>query len=186
TQEDIGGMRTDYINDAELRNAPDLTATRRGAGIATLLATGAAFQRVDKEPGIRQLYAIAELGKADGTATRTPEFMRLKVVSTQPRIPGADLDFRDEVMAQIFDRGDPAPKRTLTFTIEVTDQGKTSGTPFRVRRAFKNWRRIGTMVFDNAVISYNGDAVIHFTHPTWREDRNDPSTATRINGMKVR
>jgi hypothetical protein len=55
-----------------------------------------------------------------------------------------------------------------------------------VRRTFKNWRRIGTMVFDNAVISYNGDAVIHFTHPTWRGDRNDPSTATRQNGMKVR
>jgi hypothetical protein len=38
-------------------------------------------------------------------------------------------------------------------------------------------------VFDNA---YNGDAVIHFTHPTRRRDRNDPATATRVNGMKVR
>ena len=101
-------------------------------------------------------------------------------------IPGAELDVRDEVMSHIFDRGDATPKRTLTFNIEVTDEGQTSGSPFRVRRTFKNWRRIGTMVFDNAVISYNGDAVIHFTHPTWREDRNDPSTATRINGMKVR
>ena len=89
-------------------------------------------------------------------------------------------------MAQIFDRGNPTPKRTLTFTINVTDEGQTSGTPFRVRRAFQNWRQIGTIVFDNAVISYNGDAVIHFTHPTWRLDRNDPTTATRINGVKVR
>jgi hypothetical protein len=101
-------------------------------------------------------------------------------------MPGAALDVRDEVMAHIFDRGDPAPKRTLTFDIEVTDDGKMSGAPFRVRRTFRNWRHIGTMVFDNAVISYNGDAVIHFTHPTWREDRNDPSTATRMNGAKVR
>jgi hypothetical protein len=185
TQEDIGGMRTDYINDAELRNAPDVTATRRGAGIATLLATGAAFQRVDKEPGIRQLYAIAELGKADGTPTRTPEFMRLKVVSTQPRIPGVDLDFRDEVMAQIFDRGDPTPKRTLTFTIEVTDQGKVSGPGFRTRWRFDNWRAIGRIVFNNAVVSRNADTVLHFNHPTWRADRNDPKTATRVNGRKV-
>jgi len=185
TQEDIGGMRTDYINDAELRNAPDLTATRRGAGIATLLATGAAFQRVDKEPGIRQLYAIAELGKAEDTATRTPEFMRLKVVSTQPRVPGADLDFRDEVMAQIFDRGDPTPKRTLTFTIEVTDQGKASGPGFRVRWRFENWRAIGRIVFNHAVVSQNADTVLHFNHPTWRADRNDPKTATRVNGRKV-
>ena len=185
TQEDIGGMRTDYINDAELRNAPDVTAARRGAGIATLLATGAAFQRVDKEPGIRQLYAIAELGKPEGTPTRTPEFMRLKVVSTQPRIPGADLDFRDEVMAQIFDRGDPAPKRTLTFTIEVTDQGTVTGPGFRVRWRFGNWRAIGRIVFNNAVVSRNADGVLHFNHPTWRADRNDPKTATRVNGRKV-
>jgi hypothetical protein len=32
----------------------------------------------------------------------------------------------------------------------------------------------------------NGDSVIHFNHPTWREDRNDPKTATRIDGRKVR
>jgi len=185
TQEDIGGARTDYINDAELRNAPDITATRRGAGIATLLATGNAFQRADKEPGVRQLYAIAELGKPEGTPTRTPEFMRLKVAATQPRIAGGDLDFRDEIMAQLFDPGDPVPKRTLTFTIEVSDQGKVSGPPFRVRWSFGNWRPIGRIVFTNAVVSHNGDAVIHFNHPTWRTDRNDPRTATRVNGRKV-
>jgi hypothetical protein len=185
TQEDIGGMVTDYINDVELRNAPDLTATRRGAGIATLLATGAAFNRADKEPGVRQLYPIAELGKAEGVPTRTPSFMRLMMDSRQPRIPGADLDFRDEVMAQIFDRADPAPKRTLTFTIEITDDGKVSGPPFRLRGTFSNWRKIGTLVFDNAVVSQNGDAVLHFNHPTWRSDRNDSKTATRINGKRV-
>ncbi|HEY7185460.1 MAG TPA: hypothetical protein VH436_02870 [Vicinamibacterales bacterium] len=185
TQEDIGGARTDYINDADLRNAPDITATRRGAGIATLLATGSAFQRADKEPGIRQLYAIAELGKPEGAPTRTPEFMRLRVAAAQPRIAGANLDCRDEVMAQIFDPGDPVPKRTLTFTIEVTDQGKVSGPPFRVRWAFTNWRAIGRIVFNNASVSHNGDAVLHFNHPTWRTDRNDPRTATRINGRKV-
>ena len=112
--------------------------------------------------------------------------MRLSIAPAQPRIDGNGLDFRDEIMAQIFDRGDPAPKRTLTFTIDVTDEGNTSGTPFRVRRTFRNWRRIGTLAFNNAVVSYNGDAVIHFTHPTWRQDRNDPATATRVNGVKVR
>ena len=112
--------------------------------------------------------------------------MRLLVAPEHPVIAGADLDVRDEVMAQIFDPGDPVPKRTLTFTIDVTDEGHTSETPFRVRRTFRNWRRIGTLVFDNAVVSYNGDAVIHFAHPTWRQDHNDPATATRINGRKVR
>jgi hypothetical protein len=186
TQEDIGGDKTAFINDAELRNAPDTTVSRRGAGAVLLIAVGMVFRRVDDRPTIRQLYPIAELGKPGGQPTRAPEFMRLLVAPDQPRIGGAALDFRDEVLAQIFDRGDPVPKRTLTFTIEVTDEGVTTGSAARERRTFKNWRRIGSMVFDNAVASYNGDFVIHFNHPTWRTDRNDPATATRINGRKVR
>jgi hypothetical protein len=186
TQEDIGGARTESINAAELLNAPDVTVFRRGPAGLLLIKVAAVFRRVDKQPTIRQLYPIAELGKPAGEPTRAPEFMRLLVAPEQPVIPGDHLDVRDEVMAQLFDRGDPVPKRTLTFNIEVTDEGVTRGTPFRVRRSFRNWRRIGTMVFDNAVVSCNGDAVIHFTHPTWRQDRNDPATATRVNGQKVR
>jgi len=186
TQQDIGGERTDFINDADLFNAPNTTAIRRGSGVPILMMTGLVLNRADRMPTIRQLYAIAELGKPAGQPTRAPEFMRLRVAPSQPRIPGDAIDFRDEVMAQIFDRGDPTPKRTLTFEIDVTDQGKTTGTPLRERRTFENWRRIGSLVFNNAVISYNADSVIHFNHPTWRDDRNDPATATRVNERKVR
>jgi hypothetical protein len=186
TQEDVGGADTDYVNDADLRNAPDTTASRRGGSIALLLVIGLVFRRVDDRGSMRQLYPIAELGKPAGEPTRAPEFMRLHVAPDQPRIPGAGLDFRDEIMAQIFDKGDPFPKRTLTFHIEVTDEGQTTGPAIKERRTFKNWRRIGSMVFDDAVISHNGDSVIHFSHPTWRTDRNDPTTATRIAGRKVR
>ncbi len=186
TQEDIGGTETEYINDVELRNAPDTTASRRGTAIATLIKVGLVFQRVDQNPSIRQLYPIAELGKAADEPTRAPEFLRLLVATDQPRIPGADLDFRDEIMAQIFDRGDPFPKRTLRFDIEVTDEGQTKGPAAMERRTFQNWRRIGSLVYDNAVVSYNGDCVIHYGHPTWRTDRNDPKTATRVGGKKVR
>lgn len=87
------------------------------------------FGRVDRQPSIRQLYPIAELGKPALTPTRAPEFMGLRVAPHQPRIAGAGLDFRDEVMGQIFDRGDPVPRRTLAFTIEVTDQGQKAGRP---------------------------------------------------------
>src|SRR5438093_7219720 len=44
---------------------------------------------VDKKPTIRQLYQIAELGKAQGEPTRAPTFMRLTVPPGQPRIEGA-------------------------------------------------------------------------------------------------
>ena len=184
TQQDIGGEHIDYINDAEVRNAPDTTAWRRGGGVPILLVTGALFGRVDKAPSNRQLYQIAELGKPESEPTRTPAYMRLLVAPGQPRIPGDALDFRDEVMAQIYDRGDPAPRRTLTFHIEITDDGSTRGTPAFQRRTFSNWRHVGKLTFDAAVASYNGDFVIHFNHPTWRSDRNDPATATRVDGRK--
>ena len=186
TQEDIGGADTAFINDAELRNAPDTTVSRRGAGAPLLITVGLVFRRVDAEPTVRQLYPIAELGKPADAPTRAPQFMRLLVDPNQPRIHGDRLDFRDEVMAQIFEKGDPLPKRTLTFNIELTDEGETSGPAARERRTFRNWRPVGSIVFDNAFLSYNADAVIHFSHPTWRADRNDPRTATRINGRKVR
>jgi hypothetical protein len=186
TQQDLGGERTDHINDVELRNAPDTRVWRRSGGVPILLVTGAVFTRVDKEPSIRQLYQIAELGKPEDEPTRTPAFMRLLVAPDQPRIAGDALDFRDEIMAQIFDRGDPAPHRTLTFHIEVTDDGSTRGTPIFQRRTFENWRHLGKLTFDAAVASYNADFVIHFNHPTWRRDRNDPSTATRVNERKRR
>lgn len=186
SQEDIGGTNSASINEVELRNAPDTTVSRRGSGVPLLMVVGSTFRRVDSQPTIRQLYQIAELGKPATEPTRAPEFMRLTIAPGHPVIPGQELDFRDEIMAQLFDRGDPVPKRTLTFTIEVTDQGVTSGPAFKERRTFESWRKIGTMVFDNAITSYNGDFVIHFSHPTWREDRNDPATATRMNGKRVR
>lgn len=112
--------------------------------------------------------------------------MRLLVTPDQPRIPGDALDFRDEIMAQIFDPGDPAPRRTLVFDIEITDEGSTRGTPAFQRRTFKNWRHVGKLTFDTAIASYNGDFVIHFNHATWRGDVNDPATATRVDGRKRR
>jgi hypothetical protein len=186
TQQDLGGDRTDYINDAELRNAPNTTAWRRGFGAPILLVESILFSLTDKEPTQRQLYEIAELDKLDGEPTRAPAFMRLLVDAEQPRIPGEALDFRDEIMAQIYDRGDPTPKRVLTFHIEVTDDGSTRGPAFFQRREFGQWIRVGRLVFSEAVASYNGDFVIHFNHPTWRDDRNDPTTATRVNERKVR
>ena len=186
TQQDIAGDSTRYLNDADLFNAPNTTALRRGHGIFVLLMSGLVFGKVDKNPTIRQLYQIAELGKPSDQDTRAPTFMRLRVVDEQPRIEGDYLDFRDEVMGQIYNPGDPAPKRKLTFSIEVSNSGITRGLPVKERRRFRDWQKIGTIAFDEAVASYNGDHVIHFQHPTWREDKNDPNTATRIDEERVR
>jgi hypothetical protein len=188
TQQDIGGEHTDYVNDAETRNAPDTTIWRRDgiSGPAILALTGLVFKKADREPDQRQTYELAELGKPEGEPTRAPKFLRFRVAEGHPRIAGSDLDFRDEVMAMLYDRGNPEPQRTLTFTIEVTDDGEAHGLPIRRRRTFQNWRAIGELVCKEAVVSHNGDHVIHMHHPVWRIDRNDPSTAIRQDGRRVR
>jgi hypothetical protein len=182
TQQDLGGDHSKSINEAVLQNAPETRSWRRGLGIPAFMVTGAVFLRADKQPSIRQLYQVAELGKPPGEPTRAPEFMRLSVAPSQPVLATPGLDFRDEVLAQIFDRGEAQPKRTLTFRIETSDDGVTRGTPLYQRRLIANWREIGKITFDNAVASYNGDFVLHFNHPAWREDRNDPATSTRKPG----
>src|SRR5438046_1239626 len=48
--------------------------------------------------------------------------MRLLVSAAQPRIEGEDLEFPDEIMAQMFTTGAAKPKGTLMFNIEVTDE----------------------------------------------------------------
>jgi hypothetical protein len=173
TQEDIGGAWSYCINHAVLRNAPDTTVTRRTLlGGTMLFFTGMALRFADKKPTIRQLYEIAELGKPDGEPTRAPEFMQLTVAPGHPVIRGNDLDFRDEVMAQVYE----TPQRSLTFVIETCDRGKTRGPDFYQHRKFEDWQRIGTLRFDEAVVSFNGDRVFHVHHPKWRKDRNDPSS----------
>jgi hypothetical protein len=177
TQEDLGGTKRPSIEGAELRNAPDTSPWRRGAGLPVLLLTGVVLLRADAEPTIRQVYPVAELGKPSREETRAPEFMRLAVEKAEP--PSTrNLDFREEILGRIYQRGDPVPRRTLTFHIEVSDEGRTFGKGIQYR-FIRDWKRIGRIVFREAVASYAGDFQIHFQHPPWRKDRNDPSSLAR-------
>lgn len=193
-QEDLGGTRVQSINEADIRNFPNVTPWRRAAGLPVFLLTGIVLMRADKKATERQLYPIAELDKPEHEPTRAPKFMRLLVHPDQPRVKGEDIDFRDEILGQIYDKPDPqavaqeeripTPKRTLTFTIDVSDRGRSSGVFKRV--TVENWKRIGQIVFEEAVSSYNGDFVIHFPHPPWRNDRNDPNSLARPNLRRPR
>jgi hypothetical protein len=178
TQEDIGGRRTSCINDAVLRSTPDTTPWRRGLGLPILLLTGLAFLRSDRQPTARQLYPIAELGKPDSEPTRTPMFMQLKVSEGQARIEEDSLDFREEILRHIYGAGNQTAPR-LTFDIEVTDRAVTRGRLVQRRSFPDGWKRIGRIEFDEAVVSYDGDFVIHFQHPPWRDNPNDPNTIHR-------
>lgn len=178
TQEDLGGTRTWSFADAVLTNSPPVTPWMRGFGILSFVFTGLTFRRRDEAIAERQLYEIAELGKPTGTATRCPRFLRLTVEGFTKGGPDPDRDFRDEVLGAIFDPGDPTPRRNLVFAIEVAETGERSGF-LRQRVEVRDWRRIGSITFEDAVASYNGDYVIHFRHPAWRRDRNDPNSIAR-------
>jgi hypothetical protein len=51
------------------------------------------------------------------------------VSRSQPRIPGANLDFRDEILAQIYDPGVPDPKRELFGPVLQPQQQGPEGQP---------------------------------------------------------
>lgn len=185
-QEDLGGMYTRYINDAELRNEPNVTAYRRGIYFLIALRAGLHFVRLDKIPDIRQLYEISELGKPQGEPTKTPEHMLLKMAAGQRRIEGDNLDFRDEIYSHIFKPGDTEPTGSIEFDIMVSNKGRRRGIPGFRRVTVTDWQRIGSLRFTEAVASYNSDHVIQFHHPGWRDDKNDSATAIRAHEQRVR
>lgn len=185
--DDLGGSTARHLTRVDLTNAPHVTGLNRGSQIPVLLMEGLIFTLVDRMPSMRQVYPIAELGKPAGEPTVAPEFMRLRAEPGQPEVDEEDV--RDQVLAQIFDRGDPVPRRTLTFDLAVSDRGERSGLPALPRgqrQIITGWRPLGKVRFDDGMASYNGDFVVHFQHPGWREDRNDPATAVRRGGKKVR
>ena len=185
-QEDLGGMRTDYINDAELVNAPGVHSYRRGLYFLIMLRAGLHFQRLDKVGDSRQLFEVAELDKPADVPTNAPEHMLLKMTAGQRRIEGRGLDFRDEVYSHIYSAGASAPTGVMEFDISVSSYGRKGGIRGLSSMTVNDWQRIGRLRFTDAVASYNADHVIQFHHPGWRDDRNDPSTYIRANEIRVR
>lgn len=185
-QEDLGGMKTDYLNDAELRNAPNVTASRRGIFLLIIVHAGMIFQDLDKVADSRQVYEVAELGKPEGEPTRSPEHLLLKMTEGQRRIEGKGLDFREEIYRHIFPDGGDTPTGSIDFDISVSDNGKKSGVPGKSRVTVTDWTRIGRLRFTEAIASYNADHVVQFHHPGWRDSLNDAKTAVRSGEQRVR
>ncbi len=176
TQEDLGGAFTNSVREAVLTNSPPVTLLNRGSGLFAFIPVTVGLFRADTQPVERQLYEIAELEKPEGVRTRCPRFMRLTIAGQKTDVGDERIDFRNEILGMIYDPGDSQPRRKLVFTIEVSDAGRR--TLFQ-RVVGPQWTRIGSLTFDEAAASYNGDFVVHFHHPVWRRDRNDPGSVQR-------
>jgi hypothetical protein len=185
-QEDLGGMHTDYLNDAELRNAPNVTASRRGIFLLIIVHAGMIFQDLDKVADSRQVYEVAELGKPEGEPTRSPQHLLLKMAAGQQRIDGHKLDFRDEIYQHIYKDGSDTPTGSIDFDISVSDNARKSGVTGLSKVIVTDWKRIGRLSFTEAIASYNADHVVQFHHPGWRDNLNDANTAVRAGEQRVR
>jgi len=179
TQEDLGSTFTNSIREAVLTNSPPVSPWNRGKDIFFLLVNGGTLLLADTKNSERQLYEVAELGKPKGDRTSCPRFMKLTVAKETSGVAEDGADFRDEILSILYDRGNPVPTgRKLVFDIEVSDEGKKHG--FGIEWLTDQvWTSIGQITFEDAAASYNGDFVIHFHHPMWREDRNNPQTVAR-------
>jgi hypothetical protein len=122
------------------------TTTLRVSGLAIGAAAAQAFSSADRNPTVRQVYEVAELGMADPSGSHTPDYLMVQAAPGQ-RVDAAD--FRDEL--SLANRGG-----RLRFDIFVAGNEK------------ELWNRIGYIEFTQDVVSETCDHRLHFHHPRWR------------------
>lgn len=153
TVDDLGGTKAPHFTGVELTNEPAVSKTPTVvANLFYALKLAAAFGKADKNPGIRQVYQIAELGESDLKNIVTPKWMMLRAKKGQT----VDAkDFRDELNIANYNG-------SLVFEILVANvDNKETG---------KNWKKIGTINFNDSEVSNSCDHRLHFNHPKWRTD----------------
>ena len=177
TQTDLGGQPNADFSDVEMLNAPNVTALNRGVvggGVKIFAITGSTFGSVDESTTIRQLYEIAELNKPSTAKTNTPQYLKL-VASPAYRKKLPKGDFRKTLQEYI------QREKQISFDIFVANEGYTK-TITQLKQSTivtDAWKKIGTATFFDAVASQVCDFNLHFHHPAWRKDRNDPDTVVR-------
>jgi len=149
--EDLGGTDAKHFADVALSNEPSITPTLEVAtNLLYVLKITRAFALADKNPTIRQLYEISELGEAKNQKIITPKWMKIEVQGAKRY---DKIDFRDELKEATDNR--------LLFNIFVAN--KSVGES-------KNWQEIGIMSFEKSVVSKTCDHQLHFHHPKWRDE----------------
>ena len=150
--DDLGGTDAEHYTDVTLTNEPTVSINSEVLkNVLYALELANAFAKVDKNPGIRQLYEISELGEKNRANIITPKWMKVEAKKGQT----VDAkDFRDELRI--------APHKKLVFLISVASEENSQGK--------KEWQTIGTITFNTSVVSTSCDHQLHFHHPRWRSD----------------
>jgi len=152
--DDLGGTDAKHYTDVTLTNEPPVSVNSEVLrNVLYALELANTFSKVDKNPSIRQLYEISELGEKDHSRIVTPKWMKVEAKAGQT----VDAeDFRDELRI--------SHNKKLVFIISVANKEDGQGK--------KEWQTIGTITFDRSVVSTSCDHRLHFHHPKWRSDLN--------------
>lgn len=149
--DDLGGTDAEHFTDVKLTNEPEVSTTSEVVkNLLYALKVAKAFGDADKNPNIRQLYEISELGEEDKSNIITPKWMK---ISAQKGQTVDAEDFRDEF---IFTNN-----KKIVFDISIASK-EVNGK--------KDWKTIGTITFNTSVVSTSCDHRLHFHHPKWRDD----------------
>ncbi len=149
--DDLGGTRAEHYTDVALTNEPPVSKNSEILkNLFYVIKLARTFSKVDKNPGIRQLYEISQLGEPNNDAVITPQWMKVEAKSGQT----IDAkDFRDELRI--------SNNKKLVFIISVASENN---------HAKKDWKSIGTITLDTSVVSESCDHQLHFHHAKWRAD----------------
>ena len=149
--DDLGGTDALHYTDVTLSNEPSVSFTFEVLkNMLYALKVSQTFSSADKNPGIRQLYEISELGENENIIT--PKWMKIDVKDSKKV---DEKDFRDELRIKDGEK--------LIFNISVAN---------KLINGEKEWQKIGTITLDGSVVSQSCDHRLHFHHPKWREDLN--------------
>lgn len=147
TIDDLGGTDSQSFLDLPKTNKPDSSIHASSLFmIRTLHEIVSVFTSADRDPGIRQLYPIAELGLAPGQKARSPIGLMLKSENSERN--GID-DFREELRLKNYQNG-------LSFGIYTSEAADSIP------------KRIGRIHLTQDAVSDGCDHRLHFPHPRTR------------------
>ncbi|PIP96045.1 MAG: hypothetical protein COW00_07120 [Bdellovibrio sp. CG12_big_fil_rev_8_21_14_0_65_39_13] len=149
--DDLGGTKAKHYTDVAMTNEPAVSKTFEVIkNLAYALKLASTFGKADENPGMRQMYEISEMD-AEGKVI-TPKWMKIQARAGQTINKS---DFRDELNVKNYNNH-------LVFDISVANSELSNGQ--------KDWERIGSVTFEESVVSNSCDHRLHFHHPKWRKD----------------
>jgi len=149
--DDLGGTRAEHYTDVALSNEPSISINSEVLkSLLYVSKLARTFSQADKNPKIRQVYEISQLGEANKNTVVTPRWMKVEAKKGQTV---EAKDFRDELRL--------SNNKKLVFSISVASEKMNNK---------KAWKEIGTITLDTSVVSKSCDHRLHFHHAVWKSN----------------